>query len=118
MVRSSVSRFLSQVRGKRGPSCRDAPLLKPSFLSCPSISQAKFLITSPGPADSFLGARPSILLLQQVRRLCSQGIDGAFTQQTPEENARLILCYLYQHGFVGRPVGMLQNGIKVQGQRA
>src|SRR5262245_48123142 len=43
MVRSSVSRFLSQVRGKRGPSCTDAPLLKPSSLSCLSISQANFL---------------------------------------------------------------------------
>jgi sulfate adenylyltransferase len=34
---------------------------------------------------------------------------------TPEENARLILHYLGQHGFVRMPTGMLQNGMKVQG---
>src|SRR6266568_2087785 len=37
---------------------------------------------------------------------------------TPEENARLILHYLSQHGFVRMPTGMLQNGMKVQGQGA
>jgi sulfate adenylyltransferase len=37
---------------------------------------------------------------------------------TPEENARLILHYLSQHGFVRMPAGMLQNGMKVQGQGA
>ena len=34
---------------------------------------------------------------------------------TPEENARLILHYLGQHGFVRMPTNMPQNGIKVQG---
>jgi sulfate adenylyltransferase len=34
---------------------------------------------------------------------------------TPEENARLILHYLSQHGFVRMPTGMLQNAMKVQG---
>jgi sulfate adenylyltransferase len=34
---------------------------------------------------------------------------------TPEENARLILHHLCQHGFVRMPTGMLQNGVKVQG---
>jgi sulfate adenylyltransferase len=34
---------------------------------------------------------------------------------TPEENARLILHYLGQHGFVRMPTGVLQNGMKVQG---
>jgi sulfate adenylyltransferase len=37
---------------------------------------------------------------------------------TPEENAHLIMFYLYQHDFVRMPTGMLQNGMKVQGQRA
>ena len=37
---------------------------------------------------------------------------------TPEENARLILYYLCQHGFVRMPAGMLQNGMKVPGQGA
>ncbi len=32
---------------------------------------------------------------------------------TPEENARLILHYLGQHGFVRMPTGMMQNGIKI-----
>src|SRR3989449_1949081 len=32
---------------------------------------------------------------------------------TPEENARLILHYLGQHGFVRMPTGMLQNGMKI-----
>ena len=34
---------------------------------------------------------------------------------TPEENARLILHYLGQHGFIRMPTGTLQNGMKVQG---
>src|SRR5215510_10067292 len=37
---------------------------------------------------------------------------------TPEENARLILHYLCQHGFVRIPTGMLPNGMQVQGQEA
>ncbi len=35
---------------------------------------------------------------------------------TPEENARLILHYLCQHGFVRMPTDMPQNGMKIQGQ--
>src|SRR4051812_8754908 len=41
MVHSSVSRFPSQGKMKRGPSCRDAPLLRPSFLSWLHIYQAR-----------------------------------------------------------------------------
>jgi len=37
---------------------------------------------------------------------------------TPAENARLILHYLCQHGFVRMPIGKGQNGMQVQGQGA